>query len=183
MKYFSLRRLLAILTVALVGLAASGCGDSLASFTFTEDSQEVVVQGSALGQLPVDNPFGEALKLNINLDQQLEAHDATGASGVFLQGLELRITDTKQPEGDTDNFDFLDSLKIYASADGMDRKLVAEISDVPQGKQKISLDTKDNVDLKPYVEKGMKLAAEAQGSPPDDDTSLKAVATVRVEIL
>ncbi len=183
MKYSPPRLALAVLAAVVLTAFVSGCGDGLVSFTFSQDSQEVTVQGSGLGQLPIKNPFGEPLKLNINLQQQLNKHDASGASGVFLQDLKLKITDTKMPPGDTDNFNFLDSLNIYASAKDMDRKLVATIKDVPRDKQTISLNTKDKVNLKAYVEKGMKLEAEASGSVPDDDTSLKAVATIRVEVL
>jgi hypothetical protein len=84
---------------------------------------------------------------------------------------------------DTDNFNFLDKLEIHANADGLDKKLVAIIEDVPQDVQSISLNTEDNVNLKPYVEQGMRLEASAEGNVPDDDTSLEAVATIRVEVL
>lgn len=172
-----------MLAVFCAALLCVSCGDGLASFTISETSQEVTVEGSTLGGLPVQNPFGEALQLNINLEQELQRRDATGASGVFLQDLDLKITDSAMPEGDSDNFNFLSRLEIYASADGLDKKLVAIIEDVPQDQQKISLDTKSNVDLKPYVEKGMKLQATAQGSAPDDDTSLQAEATIRIKVL
>jgi hypothetical protein len=180
--YSTTRRLASLCLVGLLTALLVSCGD-IGSFEFTETSQEVTVEGSALSQLPVDNPFGEALKLNIDLDQELEARDATGASGVFLERLDLRITGTEMPEGDTDNFNFLDSLEIYANADGLDKKRVAIIEDVPQDKQRISLDTDSGVDLKPYVEQGMRLEATAQGSVPDDTTSLEAIATIRVEVL
>jgi hypothetical protein len=177
-------RRVSLLTVFVATFLLAACGDGgLASFTITEKSQEVTVEGSALGGLPVENPFGEALQLNVDLEQELESRDATGASGVFLQDLDLEITDTAMPEGDSDDFDFLTSLEVYANADGLDKKLVAIIEDVPEGKQKISLDTKSNVNLKPYVEKGMKLQATAQGSAPDDDTSLQAIAVIRIEVL
>ncbi len=181
--YSTLPQRLAISVLMVTALLLASCGDGgLASFEITETSQEVTVEGSALGQLPIDNPFGEALKLDINLEQELQKRDASGASGVFLEGLDLEITDTAMPEGDTDNFNFLDSLEIYANADGLDKKLVAIIEEVPEDKQRISLETKDGINLKPYVEQGMKLQATARGSAPDDDTSLRAVATIRIEV-
>jgi hypothetical protein len=182
--YSKLQRLSLFCVIILSGALLASCGEGgLGSFTFTETSQEVTVEGSGLNQLPVDNPFGEALNLDIDLDQELNARDATGASGVFLQDLELRITDTEMSGDDTDNFNFLDKLEIHANADGLDKKLVAIIEDVPQDVQSISLNTEDNVNLKPYVEQGMRLEASAEGNVPDDDTSLEAVATIRVEVL
>lgn len=176
----SLYRLpLLLAVVSLLGLLfGSACGD-LGSFTFTETSQAVTVQGSGLGQLPVDNPFGEALRLNVNLDQELEKQDADGAKAVYLDGLDLRITE----DSDGRDFDFLDQLTFYASAEGMDKRQVAIIEDVPNGQSRISLDTDDNVNLKPYVEEGMRLEAEAEGSVPDDDTTLEAIATIRVKVI
>lgn len=184
MMYLSATRPLALIALFTMSLLIASCGEGgLGSFTITETSQEVTVDGSALGGLPVNNPFGEALQLNINLEQELQQRDATGATGVFLQDLDLEITNAAMPEGDNDNFNFLNSLEIHANADGLEKKLVAIIEDVPEGKKKISLDTKSNVNLKPYVERGMKLQATAQGSTPDDDTSLRAVATIRIEVL
>jgi hypothetical protein len=165
--------------IATLLVFCSGCG--LDSFTFEEESQEVVIDGSALNQLPV-NPFG-GLDLNIDLDQELEARDAGPADGVFLQDLKLSITDTKMPEGDTDTFNFLDSLTIYANADGLDKKQVAILSEVPQDQQQITLNTDSGINLKPYIEAGMTLQAEADGSVPDDDTSLKALVTILVDLL
>ncbi|MFW6054034.1 MAG: hypothetical protein ACOC9J_04405 [Persicimonas sp.] len=173
------RRPLILAVVCLASLLfGSGCGD-LGSFTFTETSQEVTVQGSGLSQLPVDNPFGEALRLNIDLDQELEKQDAEGAEAVYLEGLDLRITE----DSDGRDFDFLDQLTFYANADGLDKRQVAIIEDVPSGQSRISLDTDDSVNLKPYIEEGMRLEAEAEGSVPDDDTTLEAIAAIRVKVL
>lgn len=177
-----LQRLIFFCVVTVCSALVVSCGEGgIGSFTFEEQSQEVVVEGSALNQLPL-NPFG-GLKLNINLDQELQARDAGPAEGVFLQELKLSITGTKMPQGDTDNFNFLDSVTIYADADGLERKQVATLQDVPQNKQQISLNTESSTNLKPYVEAGMTLEAEADGSVPDDDTSLRALATIRVELL
>lgn len=181
-------RFSALLALLVSVFFSTSCGEGgLASFTFTETSQEVKVAGSGLGgSCPPalgDLCFTEALRLNINLDQELEARDAGPADGVFLDELDLEITDTEQPSGDTDNFDFLDSLTIYANADGLERTQVAIIESVPDGRQTISLQTDDDVNLKPFIEAGMTLESEVEGRPPEDDTSLQAVTTIRVELL
>jgi hypothetical protein len=177
MKYVLRRITVAAVVVAALVLTL-GCSD-LVSFSFTETSQNITVEGSALGQLPVDNPFGEAIKLDIDLEQELEAQDATGAKSVHLEGLVLQITS----DSDGENFNFLEELELFANADGLERKSVAFIDDVPRDTGRISLQTDSGIDLKPYVEEGMRLEAEARASSPDEDTVFQAIATIRVYLL
>lgn len=176
-----IRTLCLLLTLALVSL---GCGDGgIGSFTFTEDSQETTVEGAGMlgGVLP-DSAI-DVFKLNINLEQELEKRDAKGAKAVYLTELELRITDTEEPEGDTDNFDFLDSITIDVAADDLESRQLATLDPVPEGERSVFLNVDDEIDLKPYIEAGMQLDTNASGSRPADDTSLKVVATIRVKVL
>lgn len=176
MTYLSRRISAASVALALVWVV--GCSD-LVSFSFTETSQPITVEGSPLGHLPVENPFGEAIKLDIDLEQELEAQDATGAKSVHLEGLVLRITS----DSDGETFNFLDELELFANADGLERQPVAFIDEVPRDAGRISLETNSGVDLKPYVEEGMRLEAEARASSPDQDTAFQAIATIRVYVL
>lgn len=165
-----------------MGLLLSACGDGLGSFTFTEDSQEVVVEGSALGGVLPESALS-LITLNVNLDQELEKRDAKQAKAVYLTGLDLQVTDTEQPEGDTDNFNFLNSITVYVNAEGQERQQLATREPVPEGQQSVALEVDDSIDLKPYIEAGMQLETDASGSQPADDTSVKVVATIRVRVL
>ena len=64
---------------------------------------------------------------------------------VKLTELSLEIT---APENE--NFDFLKSMAIYISAEGLDEIKIASINDIPDGTRKISLVVKDT-DLTPYI--------------------------------
>jgi len=64
---------------------------------------------------------------------------------VKLSELTLEIT---APENE--NFDFLRSMAIYISAEGLDEMKIASISDIPSGAKKISLVVEDT-DLTPYI--------------------------------
>ena len=168
--------------LALLVTLLAGCGDNLGSFTFDEESQEVVVEGS---NVPVDLP-GNALsvfKLNVNLEHELEKRDAKGAKAVYLEALALKITDTEVGSDDTDNFDFLDNVTIYVNADGQERKQLAILDPVPEGQQRVSFDVDSSIDLKPYIQEGMNLETEATGNKPEDNVSFKAVTTIRVDVL
>ncbi|MGM0558006.1 MAG: hypothetical protein ACQEVA_16595 [Myxococcota bacterium] len=173
--------LLGLLTLALTSLGCGGGG--IGSFTFTEDSQEVTVEGAGtLGGVLPDEALS-VFKLNVDLEQELEKRDAKGAKAVYLTDLQMQITDTEQPEGDTDNFDFLDAITIDVAADGQETRQLATLDPVPTGQTTITLDVDDGIDLKPYIEAGMNLDTNASGSRPADDTSLKVVATIRVKVL
>ena len=182
-----MRSLSATIAVALLAstgaLLLTGCNDHLVTFTFEEKSQEQVVEGRTLPnpdiiQLPYD-PF----TFDIDLEKQLEKRDTGPAKKVFLKGLKFKVTDTKMQGGDSDDFDFLESITFRADAEGKKEKKVAWKNEVPDGKQSFKLQVDDSVNLKPYVEKGMKLKTEASGKKPEDDTSMRAIIPLQVKAL
>lgn len=170
-------------------LTLTACGSSLGSFQITEESNEATVMGGAgsvLDALPVKNLF-PPMQLTINLEDELDQQDAGPAKAVYLEALQMTITDTAQPQGDTDNFDFVNKINVFVesskSGSALERKQVATLSDVPKGQTLVSFDTDDSIDLKPYIEQGIKLTTEGTGEVPDDDTSLKAIVTLEVKLL
>ncbi|MEM1347491.1 MAG: hypothetical protein AAGI01_02975, partial [Myxococcota bacterium] len=69
------------------------------------------------------------------------------------------------------------------SGSTLPRVLLAEIDPVPDGRTTLSFDVDDTLDLKPYVEEGMRLSTQGEASVPEDDVTLKAVLTLRVRVL
>lgn len=165
--------LLAALGLLLLHSACSGIG----SFTIERQSDEKTVEGSLAGQLGNASPFANPFQFNINLERELEKRDADGAKRVALDDLVFTVTD------DSDNFDFLDTIEVFADADGLDRKRIAWKDPVPEGKKEFSFEVDDGVNLKPYVEKGMKLQSEVEGSRPPEDRSFKAIIRLRIDTL
>ena len=182
------RTLTVLVASLLLGALAltPGC-DNIGSVTFTETSQEAVVDGGGLGSaLPV-NDLLPPMRLNVNLEEELDQQDAGPAEAVYLEALSLQITDTARPEGDTDDFDFIDEVEVYVESrqddSELERRRVATLSDVPEGATTVDFQTDSDVDLKPYIEQGVLLVTEGSGEVPDDDTSFEAVVTMRAELL
>jgi len=175
-------RLIGLLLIAALPLGVAGCNGGVITFTVTEESDEHVVEGS-------DNPledfvaFDKPFTFDINLEQKLEKRDADGAKEIRLRELEMEVTDSKSSEGDTDNFDFLDSIEFYVNSENQDRKRVAWLDDVPTGRQTLTLNTDESINLKPYIEEGMTLESEADAEQPDDDTSIKGIVTLWIRAL
>jgi len=175
-----LRFALSALVAGSALLVFSGCSDLL-SFTIEEESGERKIEGNRaanmLGQIDLEqNPF----QFDIDLERELEQRDADGASGVFLENLEFTLDTESGSEG---NFDFLDSVTVVANAEGRDEVEIGEANPVPEGRKRFALDVDSTVDLKPFVERGLQLRTEVEGRPPEEDRTLKALITLRVEIL
>ena len=181
--------LLALAIIASLSLLACGSA-GIGSFDVTEESSEAVITGgggSPLGDLlPLNNLF-PPMTLMISLEEELEEQNAEGAKAIFLQDLEMVITDTEQPEGDTDNFDFVDEVNVFVestkSGTTLEKKQIATLENVPEGQTSVSFTTENDVNLKPYVEEGMKLTTAGSGEVPEDDTSLKAIVTLTIQVL
>ena len=67
---------------------------------------------------------------------------------VYLKSLKLHLSVPA-----TQTFNFLDSVKLYISADGMPEVLVAYLYDVPKGQSTIDLISNTNINLKDYFVK------------------------------
>jgi hypothetical protein len=80
---------------------------------------------------------------------------------------------------------WLDGVALHLEAPGLPRVLVAErrgIGALPAGTNAIDLQP-SGVDLKPYVlASGSKVTAEATGTQPAETTTVRATATVRVDV-
>ncbi len=180
----------ALIALALITLPLGGCVDGdLGSFTFTQESEEVVIQGRAGGllqMLPINNLF-PPMDLPINLEAQLEAQDAGPAKAVYLRALHLQITDTAQPEGDTDDFNFVREVRVFVeptrSGSSLTRRQLAHVVDPGSALTRLDFVVDQNVDLKPYIEQGVRLTTEGRGDSPPDEVSLIAVTTLRVNLL
>ncbi len=168
-------RALALVPAAL--LLLSGCGKL--------DQIDIVRSGSAT--VP-GAPGGAALPTGGIATFPISiGRDALSAQGVKpndvdaakLVGLRLEATDGTSFER------WLDDVSIYVAAPGLPKVLVAQksgISALPAGTTSVELDT-PGVDLKPYVlADTTEVTAEGSGTEPPVDTTVKATATVRVDV-
>lgn len=157
---------------ALMALLAAGCG--AVSFDLEEKIPEQVVAGNPLGALLPRGLFDVPLRIDVT--QATRARGTGPASAAHLKSLSLSIT---APPGQT--FDFVDSIVIRISAEGLPAREVARLPgrrDAP----KIDLDVERGVDILPYVEKGAVMNATASGRAPPRDTRFDGRVVVTVKI-
>jgi hypothetical protein len=80
---------------------------------------------------------------------------------------------------------WLDRIAFHVEAPGLPRVLVAEKRDIgalPAGTRAIQLTT-PGVDLKPYLlASSTTVTADVEGTQPSEDTTLRAAATIRVDV-
>ena len=176
------------LPFALLLAPLLACAD-LGDVTFEEESAEAIVMGSGaslLDALPTQGLL-PPLSLQIDLEEELERQDVGPARAVYLDALSLVITDSARPEGDSDDFDFIDAVDVYVESrlenSSLKPRQIAQLASVPQGQTAVDFDVFEEVDLKPYIEEGVRLTTSGTGRVPADDTSLKALVTIRAELL
>ena len=175
------------LLAALMMMTVTSCSE-LGAVSVTRDTGESVVMGRSGGLLDNVLPVNviPAMKLNFDLQNELQKQNADGANAVYLTDLTLMVTESEEPEGDEDNFDFLDEIKVYVESSdknsSLPRQLIAERVPVPEGTRSFALDVDDTIDLKPYAEEGIRLTTSGSGEFPPDNTSVKGQVTLSIDI-
>lgn len=184
-----LARLCLAIALGALALPAASCGDDGGSFTVTRESGESVVEGQSS---PLDDVLPTrvipSMRLEFDLQSELEERDAGAAKAVFVESIELVVTDSRKegPE-DVDNFDFLDNIEVYIASrkddTSLEERRIAVRDPVPEGRTSFQLDVESDIDIKPYVEEGVRLTTRGSGELPEDDVSIKAVVTLRIRVL
>ncbi len=159
-------------------MLAAGCG--IADFDITQPVPEQRVAGSG-----IPGPIASLFPIPLNLDLSAEIQkQSTGPIGsVTLSSLSLAITATDQPQGDTDDWSFVDEVHVFVKSSAQSSSLPrVEIASVvaPGAVTTMTFHVEGDVDLKPYVDEGSVVESTASGTAPADDVSYdgKAVFTV-----
>jgi hypothetical protein len=167
--------MLRALALAPVALVLAACGEL--------DQIDVVHSGSATvpggPAVPISGAIA-AFPFSLGRDAlSEEGVDANDVDSARLVGLRLEVT-----QG-TSFQDWLDEISFYVEAPGLAPVLVATkagIGSLPDGTSVVDLDT-TGVDLKPYVlADTTTVTAQGSGTAPPVDTTVKATATVRVDV-
>lgn len=168
-----------LLVIALLTGLVLACGD-FASFTFTEESDVITIEGSS-GLLADLMPT--RIPLEVDLEQELEEQDASGAESVHLIDMQFEMTD----DTDEPDFDFIDEITITVASRDDDSDLpereLAWSDPVPEGEDQFHLEVDDDLDLKPYAEEGLRLRTQANGTSPDEDAKFQVSAEFRVNVM
>jgi hypothetical protein len=142
-------------------------------------SAEATIPGSA-GAPPLEVSAIGAVGLSIGRDAlAAEGVDPDDVDSARLRALRIEVVSGESLER------WLSSVAFYVEAPGLARVLVAQragIRDLPAGTTAVELET-TGVDLKPYlVAPTTSVTTEVSGSAPASDTTLRATATIRVDV-
>jgi hypothetical protein len=162
----------AVVSFLIAAAASAGCG--LVGFDVEQKIPEQQVQGSPLGGLLPASFL--AFPLSIDIESQTKAQGTGPARSAALKAIELSMT---APDGAT--FEFLTSITITVSADGLPPREVAQLNPVP-AEGRISLKVVPDVDLLPYIQKGAQLTASAKGSAPRQTVRFEGKVVVHVRV-
>jgi hypothetical protein len=165
--------------VAIVCLA--GC--SVTDFDVDQPLPEQRVQGSPIpGPLQVLFP----LPLDLDLTAKIKEHETGPIDSVTLSSLELTITPTAQPTGDTDDWSFVESIHVFVKSARSDSSLPrVEIADVasPGAVTTMMFHCNGKINLDPYVNEGSVIETEGKGALPADDVSYNGMGVFTVHPL
>lgn len=157
----------------------AGCG--IADFDVTQDIVEQRVQGSG-----IPAPLGALfpIPLSLDLSAEIAKRDSGPIDSINLSSLSLEITATARPGGDTDDWSFVEEIRVFVKSSqagsGLPRRELAHVT-APGTVTTLNFTVEDDVDIKPYVDEGSVVESEGRGTAPADDVTYngKAVFTVR----
>ncbi|HEY4178216.1 MAG TPA: hypothetical protein VGM90_15320 [Kofleriaceae bacterium] len=166
---------------SFVLIALAGC--SITDFDIDQPVPEQHVQGS-----PLPGPLATLFPLQLDLDisQKIKAQETGPIDSVTLSSLELNITATDRPSGDTDDWSFVDSVQVFVSSTKSGTTLPrVEIAhgDHPGAVQKFKFVVDGDVNLKDYIDEGSMVESSSSGTAPPDDTSFDGKSTFTVHPL
>ena len=164
-----------------VALVANGCG--IADFDIEQPIPEQRVQGSGL-PTPLAALF--PLPLDLDLSAEIEKRTTGPIDSVSLASLTLSITPTDQGPGDTDDWGFVDEIRVFVASSRTDSSLPRlEIASTvaPGAVTTIEFTVDDSVNLQPYVEEGSVVESSGRGRLPPDNVSYDGVGVFTVHPL
>jgi hypothetical protein len=162
---------------SLLLLAAAACGD-LDEVDVTR-SGEVTIPG-APGAPPLDVNAAAAIQVALGRDAiEAEGIDPNDVDAARLRAVRLEVVSGSSLET------WLDEVSLDVEAPGLPRVRVAQragIRALPAGTTVVDLET-TGVDLKPYVlAPSAVLTPALGGTAPASDTTIRATATLRVDV-
>jgi hypothetical protein len=161
----------------LLSLVA-GC--SIADFDLDQKIPEQAIGGSMI-PAPLAALF--PVPISLELESKIKAQETGPIDSVTLKSLELTITATDRPTGDTDDWVFVDHIDVFVestkSGSTLPKVKIASVA-MPGAVQTMAFAIEASVNLKPYVDEGSQVDSTGSGTAPSDDVSYdgKAVFTV-----
>lgn len=158
----------------------AGC--SLTDFEIEQAIIEQRVQGSGI-PAPLAGLF--PIPLDLDLAAEIQQRDSGPIDRIELTSLELSITDTDRPTGDTDDWSFVEEIRVFVKSSQAGSSLPrVEIASIvnPGAVETLEFEV-EGVDLKPYVDQGSIVESEGRGTVPTDSVSYDGGAVFTVSPL
>lgn len=162
-------------------LLCAGCSD-IVDFDISQEMPEQRVQGSPLpGPLTALFP----LPLDLDLASKIEQRESGPIDSITIASLSLSITDTARMGGDTDDWAFVESIRVFVKSSrqgsSLPRVEIASVS-APGAVTTMTFQVTD-VNIKPYVDEGSIVESEGSGTLPPDDVTYDGAAVFTVHPL
>ena len=174
------RQALASAALAIGSAACASVGD----FDIDRTIAEQRVMGSPIAGL-LGSLFQVPIPLAVDIESEITARNTGPAETARLKALALEITTSAQSSGDSDDFDFLDSVDIFIESthtgSHLPRARVARADNIA-ATPRIDFTVIRSVNVLPYAEEGARLTSEVEGRVPPDDVSFAGHFTLRVEL-
>jgi hypothetical protein len=169
---------------AALALSAS-CGPSPVGFDIPKPIDEQTIPGNlAANAAGMALPPGSIAPVAVSVDLAAESTSRRIPIGrVLLKSFRFDVTSTAEPAGDTDDFSFVRSARVFfectAANCTLPRVEVASATD-PGAVRSMNF-TVSSVNVKPYIDQGVRVTIELDAIPPPDDTSFNGAIVLRVE--
>ncbi len=162
-------------------LAATGC--SIADFDIDQPVLEQRITGSPLpGPLAMLFP----LPLSIDIAAKIKEMETGPIDSVTIKSLSLTITPAGVASGDTDDWSFVDEIRVFVSSNmsgtTLPRVEIAHVTN-PGAVQTMQFVVESSVDINPYVNEGSTVEGESTGTVPQDDVTYDGLAVFTVHPL
>lgn len=163
---------------AAVAVFALGCG-RLFNITIDDEVVTTVERGTVLEEFTGSLGFDELTAINVFDAQELQNQgvEPGDVEEVVLTQFDLEAT---APEGA--DLSFLQELKLFVEAPGLDRLELASRSDFPEGQAYVELDL-SGADISEYVvSESMTLTTDITANRPEEDIDVTAYWALRVGV-
>jgi hypothetical protein len=167
------------IAISLVFAALSaGCG--LTRITVTVEEQ-TTLEGATLPEQLLGN-LGFPGLANFDITEsrtfQNEGYTENDIDQVFTKSFVLRVVEPSEQD-----FDFLNSIRFTARAEGLPDLDIAWLDPIPSGVSEIELEVDADADLQPYVvAPEMTIDTTANGNRPRQTTTIEAAIDFEVHI-
>lgn len=140
---------------------------------------ETTIPGSPLGGLLGSLSFLGFEGIDISESQEFQNQGYTKDQ---IDSVRVKVFTLSVTSPDDGNFDFLSKVSFFAESPGLPRVEIAQLDPIPDGQEVLEMVLLD-VELREYaVAETMTITTTATGTSPTNDTTIKAVVLLDIDV-